>query len=688
MVRVFVIRPFGRKKDSSGKELDFERVHTDLLEPALRAANLAGSTTGEIVDAGNIREDMFSLILEADLVICDITIHNANVFYELGIRHALRKKGTILIKGVPVSDGTPFDLLTDRYFAYSIDNPAADRDKLIQTIKATLASDRTTDSPIFQMLPTLPEADPASVQAVPLDFIEEIDRARAAQSKGWLRLLAQDIRGLRFQWIGLQLIAKALWDLEDYEGARDMLEQILGTKQYNVTANLSLANVYERLYRNTRKSELLQASEQAISRVLESRSITAKNRVEALTLKGRNQKTRWRQKFEQLLTLEERREAAMSQALRDSYQAYRDAFYQDLNHFYAGLTALQMGTIFLDLSEEPDDKWKITFNTDGEADTYRGKLIQDIKILHLLVPASVEAARSQLKPTDSEWIWANISNADLLFLTEPNARRVIKRYQDELPENNLFAWNAVKGQLQLFAALGVKADLAHQVIGAIDKQFASPAPANEKDRCIVIFAGHRVDADDRKMPRFPKLAESKARELIRTHLETIARDGKVEGLASAAPGSDILFHEVCAELNILSMVCLPMPKSDYARQVFNDLDTWRTRFLNLTKTKQVLELSDRSEKNGLPRWLEGTNTNPWERGNHWVLQMALTSGAEKIILLAVWDGKNEGDDLGGTAHMVQLARNTGRVEVEIIDVKALTPMESPEQPAPGVAQSS
>ena len=92
MTRVFVIRPFEMKKDSSGKVLDFERAHNELIDPALKATHLSGATTGEIVEAGNIREDMFSLILEADLVICDITIHNANVFYELGIRHALRKK--------------------------------------------------------------------------------------------------------------------------------------------------------------------------------------------------------------------------------------------------------------------------------------------------------------------------------------------------------------------------------------------------------------------------------------------------------------------------------------------------------------------------------------------------------------------------------------------------------------------
>jgi hypothetical protein len=63
---------------------------------------------------------MFSLIIEADLIICDITYHNANVFYELGIRHALRKKRTLLIKGSPVADSTPFDILTDRYVPYKV----------------------------------------------------------------------------------------------------------------------------------------------------------------------------------------------------------------------------------------------------------------------------------------------------------------------------------------------------------------------------------------------------------------------------------------------------------------------------------------------------------------------------------------------------------------------------------------
>src|SRR4051812_14619765 len=189
MQRAFIIRPFGKKQDSAGKEIDFERVHNDLIAPAFTVVGLGGGTTGEIVEAGNIREDMFALIIEADLVVCDVTVHNANVFYELGIRHALRKKRSVLIKGGPVGDATPFDLLTDRYVPYDVGNPAAALAALTETIRMTLISDREADSPVFKMLPKLPEVSWAVIQAIPSDFGEEVDRARAAKSKGWLSLL-------------------------------------------------------------------------------------------------------------------------------------------------------------------------------------------------------------------------------------------------------------------------------------------------------------------------------------------------------------------------------------------------------------------------------------------------------------------------------------------------------------------
>jgi hypothetical protein len=81
MTRAFIIRPFGAKAG-----VNFDAVDEKLIQPALAQIGVSGNTTTEIVEQGNIREDMFRLLVCADLVIADIPVHNANVFYELGIR--------------------------------------------------------------------------------------------------------------------------------------------------------------------------------------------------------------------------------------------------------------------------------------------------------------------------------------------------------------------------------------------------------------------------------------------------------------------------------------------------------------------------------------------------------------------------------------------------------------------------
>src|SRR6188474_998252 len=100
MIHAFIIRPFGTKNG-----IDFDRVEKELIQPALGKAGCDGGTTGELIEQGNIRTDMFEELLIADLVIADISIHNANAFYELGIRHAFRDKRTFLIKSKQATPG-------------------------------------------------------------------------------------------------------------------------------------------------------------------------------------------------------------------------------------------------------------------------------------------------------------------------------------------------------------------------------------------------------------------------------------------------------------------------------------------------------------------------------------------------------------------------------------------------------
>ncbi|MCY1544407.1 hypothetical protein D9M68_802900 [compost metagenome] len=168
----FVIQGFGKKTDSKGREIDFDKVDAALITPALEKCELIGGTTIRVVDAGAVHKDMFQLILKADMVICDITVHNPNVFYELGARHALRRKHTVLIEDNPSADATPFDIAGARYTPYEIAKPGKALDDLVAAIKGSLARGRETDSPIFLMMPVLPEADVNSVAMVPLAFVD------------------------------------------------------------------------------------------------------------------------------------------------------------------------------------------------------------------------------------------------------------------------------------------------------------------------------------------------------------------------------------------------------------------------------------------------------------------------------------------------------------------------------------
>ena len=116
-MRAFIIRPFGTKAG-----IDFDKVDAELIAPALERLKLEGGTTGKVIEAGNIREDMFQLLLVSDVVVADISIDNVNAYYELGVRHALREKRTFLIRASGTATDVPFDLRTDRYLPY---DPAA-----------------------------------------------------------------------------------------------------------------------------------------------------------------------------------------------------------------------------------------------------------------------------------------------------------------------------------------------------------------------------------------------------------------------------------------------------------------------------------------------------------------------------------------------------------------------------------
>src|SRR5215475_11994243 len=113
----FVAMPFGVKEG-----VDFDAIYKDFIKPALETAGFAVFRADEEMRAGDIRTDMFQELLLADLVVADLSIDNPNVWYELGVRHALRARGVIGI--MCRRNYMPFDVYTDRVLTYQIkENP-------------------------------------------------------------------------------------------------------------------------------------------------------------------------------------------------------------------------------------------------------------------------------------------------------------------------------------------------------------------------------------------------------------------------------------------------------------------------------------------------------------------------------------------------------------------------------------
>jgi O-acetyl-ADP-ribose deacetylase (regulator of RNase III) len=95
----FVIMPYG-KRVVEDLEIDFDALFDDFIRPAGEAAHFDVVRSDRELASGVIMPRLFSAIYSADLVVADITYQNPNVYYELGVRHALRARGTLLIRRI------------------------------------------------------------------------------------------------------------------------------------------------------------------------------------------------------------------------------------------------------------------------------------------------------------------------------------------------------------------------------------------------------------------------------------------------------------------------------------------------------------------------------------------------------------------------------------------------------------
>lgn len=159
----FVIIGYGKKTSyANGKlrVLDLDETYTLLIKPVFEVLNIPCYRAIDKNLSGSIDRLMLQEIKNADIALVDISTLNANVMWELGVRHALKPRHTIMICEKEQMGSIPFDVSHFVVLQYThseegIPYKEVDRFKKVLTdvVNGVLNQDpQQTDSPVFTFL--------------------------------------------------------------------------------------------------------------------------------------------------------------------------------------------------------------------------------------------------------------------------------------------------------------------------------------------------------------------------------------------------------------------------------------------------------------------------------------------------------------------------------------------------------
>lgn len=142
----FVIAPIGEATSDTRKRSD--QVLRHVIEPVAVETGYRAIRADRISEPGLITTQVIKHIMDAPLVIADLTGHNPNVFYELAIRHAVGKP---LVQIIRKGETIPFDVAGMRTVAIDhqdLDSVAEAKTEIIKQIRAVEGDPSLVHSPI------------------------------------------------------------------------------------------------------------------------------------------------------------------------------------------------------------------------------------------------------------------------------------------------------------------------------------------------------------------------------------------------------------------------------------------------------------------------------------------------------------------------------------------------------------
>jgi hypothetical protein len=313
MPTCFVIQGYGKKTDyTDGRVLDLDASY-DVIKEAVETAGVECVRSDEIIHSGIIDVPMYERLLNADLVIADLSTYNVNAVFELGVRYVLKPYTTIVLAEELFKN--PFDLghiFIRRYKHLGEGIPYQEAKRLITELIAaiqTILNTPTTDSPVYTYLPQLqpPQVKGmAAITTVPKP--ESAATAAFAEVEG---IVGEDNPSAK---VMLDAALEKI-NASDFAAARTLLEEVrkLRSKDSFVLQQLALATY------KSKQPTILEALKAARTILLELKPESTNN-PETLGLWGAIHKRLWE-------------ESSDLQCLSESIAALERGFYLKQDYY-------------------------------------------------------------------------------------------------------------------------------------------------------------------------------------------------------------------------------------------------------------------------------------------------------------------------------------------------------------------
>ena len=689
-LRAFVVMPFGKvtlpgARRRGSLQIDFDAVFRDLLKPALKSAGCEPVRADSETSAGDIRSDMFFELVTADVVIADLSVPNANVFYELGVRDGICPRGVLIVHGGWTAN-RPFDVAPDRSFAYAghlfisngtVPAPQAEHelakevDRLSKIFKEALSVDmQTTGSPVYAHLPGLKPANWEGIDtskaryfgALNEDWQERVRMAEANQRPGHILTLAQDAPTRVHRTRILMLAARALIGLCRFAAAQEVLTEVIHLAPDNAEAHLQLAVILANL------GDTSQA-EHELRRILQQHehNPNAEDLVGlAGAVLGYVHRVLWFLQWKEEPDVAKRKEKAKEswRLLLSAIRGFAEVHRRHTDQYLSGYNALLLMELLKYLF--PDFQPTPPFPSRNEL----GAVVR--------YTATAERENAEFTGDYDAQFWSALALSGLDMI-DGNDEGAIQTVRDacSVPSATLFHLQYFVDRLQLLELLQFSPVVVSSATYIV-RQVLDAKLREKKWSKVVLFYGYAIGAANPEdaSSRFPPESAAGVQAQIEDVLDRWQLGENDLAICAASTAGDVMFGEACLKRKVNVRLLVLEPTSD---ELIHSLASptpgnWAARARDLIDRPDTdvwyhrTELGDAVDPSALKarhnRWMINTARMEVEgAGGQEPGRTGLETGLFGLLL---WQGENEADDPANPAFFVAEIRKgdryRGRVE--------------------------